>query len=190
MEREHSEEVKLQAKTCPLCHEPGPAWLNADSLQNVLLHLAKHLEEISAQAIPRAVESDASSVSASEDHVDTLEQEDVLKEALKKYAKQERENFRCHAPNCQRLFKGYSFWRKHIEKRHTELFQKIKSEISSSTGRQTLVDAKKSTNEEYIQRISSTRLQIRNLPRGSKSFSTFFCSYGAVISKKLVSFWH
>jgi hypothetical protein len=177
----------VQAKTCPLCHEPGPARLNADSLQNVLLHLAKHLEEISAQALPRAVESDASSVSASEDHVDTLEQEDVLKEALKKYVKQERENFRCHAPNCSKLFKGYNFWRKHIENRHTKLFQKVKSEISSSTGRQTLVDAEKSDDED-MQRISSTCLHIRNLPRGSKSFSPFFCSYSAVISKKLVSF--
>ena len=63
MELEHSEEIKLQAKTCPLCQETGPEQLNAHTIQAIPLHFAQHLEEISAQALPRAVESEASTIS-------------------------------------------------------------------------------------------------------------------------------
>jgi len=61
MELAHYERIKAQATRCPLCQESGSAQLSGDSLQTILLHLAKHLEEISTQALPRAIELEASS---------------------------------------------------------------------------------------------------------------------------------
>ncbi|KAL8738479.1 MAG: hypothetical protein Q9181_000735 [Wetmoreana brouardii] len=51
-------------------------------------------------------------------------------EELKKHVKQEDEaKFRCKVPECTKLFKGESFWRKHVEKRHTEWFENIKKDL-------------------------------------------------------------
>ena len=56
-----------------------------------------------------------------------------LDEELKKFVKQEDEGkFRCKVPECTKLFKGENFWRKHVEKRHPEWFENIKSEVLSS----------------------------------------------------------
>ncbi|GAB7357054.1 hypothetical protein MBLNU459_g7874t1 [Dothideomycetes sp. NU459] len=56
--------------------------------------------------------------------------EEGLEEDLNKFVKQEDEfKFRCKAPDCTKLFKGVSFWRKHVEKRHTEWFEKLKDDI-------------------------------------------------------------
>ena len=53
-----------------------------------------------------------------------------LEEELGKFVKQEDESkFRCKVPECTKLFKGENFWRKHIEKRHTEWFEKLKQEV-------------------------------------------------------------
>ena len=53
-----------------------------------------------------------------------------LTEELKKFVKQEDEaKFRCKVPECTKLFKGEVFWRKHVEKRHTEWFDNIKGEV-------------------------------------------------------------
>jgi uncharacterized C2H2 Zn-finger protein len=38
--------------------------------------------------------------------------------------------FRCKAPECTKLFKAQEFWRKHIEKRHTEWFEGLKNDVS------------------------------------------------------------
>ncbi|KAL8717596.1 MAG: hypothetical protein Q9225_005166, partial [Loekoesia sp. 1 TL-2023] len=52
-----------------------------------------------------------------------------IDEELKKHVKQEDEaKFRCKVPECTKLFKGESFWRKHVEKRHTEWFENIKKD--------------------------------------------------------------
>ena len=54
-----------------------------------------------------------------------------LDDELKKYVKQEDENkFRCKVPECTKLFKGDSFWRKHVEKRHAEWYEDIKRNVS------------------------------------------------------------
>ncbi|KAI9694594.1 MAG: hypothetical protein M1822_000210 [Bathelium mastoideum] len=56
--------------------------------------------------------------------------EEGLEEELSKFVKQEDEaKFRCKVPECTKLFKGENFWRKHVEKRHTEWFEKLKQEI-------------------------------------------------------------
>ena len=56
--------------------------------------------------------------------------EDGLEDELAKYVKQEDESkYRCKVPDCTKLFKGQVFWRKHIEKRHEEFFNKIKQEV-------------------------------------------------------------
>ena len=54
-----------------------------------------------------------------------------LDEELKKFVKQEDEaKFRCKVPECTKLFKGENFWRKHVEKRHEEWFNSIKTDVS------------------------------------------------------------
>ncbi|MCJ1313487.1 hypothetical protein MMC25_007165 [Agyrium rufum] len=56
--------------------------------------------------------------------------EEGLDEELKKYVKQEDESkFRCKVPDCTKLFKGETFWRKHVEKRHPEWFNNIKQDL-------------------------------------------------------------
>ena len=57
--------------------------------------------------------------------------EEALDEELKKHVKQEDDaKFRCKVPECTKLFKGEGFWRKHVEKRHTEWYDNIRSEVS------------------------------------------------------------
>ena len=58
--------------------------------------------------------------------------DEALDEELDKFVKQEDESkFRCKVPECTKLFKGKDFWRKHIEKRHTEWYAGIKQDVSS-----------------------------------------------------------
>lgn len=57
--------------------------------------------------------------------------EEALEEELAKFVKQEDESkFRCKVPECTKLFKAEHFWRKHVEKRHTEWFENIKKDVS------------------------------------------------------------
>lgn len=57
--------------------------------------------------------------------------EEALEDELSKFVKQEDEaKFRCKVPECTKLFKGVSFWRKHVEKRHEEFFDKVKKDVS------------------------------------------------------------
>ena len=59
--------------------------------------------------------------------------EEGLDEELKKFVKQEDESkFRCKVPECTKLFKGENFWRKHVEKRHEEWYNGIKTDVSIS----------------------------------------------------------
>ena len=59
--------------------------------------------------------------------------EEGLDEELKKYVKQEDENkFRCKVPECTKLFKGESFWRKHVEKRHAEWYDDLNRKVSNN----------------------------------------------------------
>ena len=56
--------------------------------------------------------------------------DEALEDELNKFYKQEDESrFRCKVPECAKLFKGQNFWRKHVEKRHEEFFNKIKSDV-------------------------------------------------------------
>lgn len=57
--------------------------------------------------------------------------EEALDEELAKYVKQETDDrYRCKVPECTKLFKAENFWRKHVEKRHAEWFEKIKGNVS------------------------------------------------------------
>ncbi|CAJ2501528.1 Uu.00g043810.m01.CDS01 [Anthostomella pinea] len=56
--------------------------------------------------------------------------EDVLSDELSKYVKQEDEHkYRCKVPECAKLFKEEHFWKKHVEKRHTEWLDTVKQEF-------------------------------------------------------------
>ncbi|KAK4116340.1 hypothetical protein N656DRAFT_701516 [Canariomyces notabilis] len=56
--------------------------------------------------------------------------EDAVNEELAKHVKQEDEHkWRCKVPECTKLFKEEHFWRKHVEKRHTEWLDKLKEEF-------------------------------------------------------------
>ncbi|EFX01799.1 arsenite resistance protein [Grosmannia clavigera kw1407] len=49
---------------------------------------------------------------------------------MAKYVKQEDEHkWRCRLPECTKLFKEEHFWRKHVEKRHTEWWEALKDDI-------------------------------------------------------------
>ena len=59
--------------------------------------------------------------------------EEALDEELNKYVKQEEESkYRCKVPDCIKLFRDTTFWRKHVEKRHSEWLDKIKEDVSTS----------------------------------------------------------
>jgi uncharacterized C2H2 Zn-finger protein len=59
--------------------------------------------------------------------------EEALDEELSKFVKQEDESkFRCKVPECTKLFKGKDFWRKHVEKRHSEWYDNIQKDVRSS----------------------------------------------------------
>ncbi|KAK3329029.1 hypothetical protein B0H66DRAFT_596629 [Apodospora peruviana] len=56
--------------------------------------------------------------------------EDAINDELVKYVKQEDEHkWRCKVPDCTKLFKEDHFWKKHVEKRHTEWLDKLKEEF-------------------------------------------------------------
>jgi len=56
--------------------------------------------------------------------------EEALDEDLKKWVQQEDEaKYRCKVPGCTKLFKGDSFWRKHVEKRHADWLETIKQDV-------------------------------------------------------------
>lgn len=61
--------------------------------------------------------------------------DEALDEELAKFVKQEDEaKFRCKVPECTKLFKAEHFWRKHVEKRHEEWFNALKSDVSNGIG--------------------------------------------------------
>ena len=56
--------------------------------------------------------------------------EEGLEEELTRFVKQEDESkFRCKVPECSKLFKALNFWRKHVEKRHTEFYEGLTKEV-------------------------------------------------------------
>ncbi|KLU87797.1 arsenite resistance protein Ars2 [Magnaporthiopsis poae ATCC 64411] len=56
--------------------------------------------------------------------------EDAVDEELAKYVKQEDEHkWRCKVPECTKLFKEDHFWKKHVEKRHSEWLEKLREEF-------------------------------------------------------------
>lgn len=57
-----------------------------------------------------------------------------IEDELGRYVKQEDQaKWRCKVPECTKLFKGHHFWRKHVEKRHTEWFEKLKTDVSMAS---------------------------------------------------------
>lgn len=56
--------------------------------------------------------------------------EEALEDELRKFVKQEDESkWRCKVPECTKLFKGDHFWRKHVEKRHDEWYEKLQNDL-------------------------------------------------------------
>ncbi|KAI1344980.1 hypothetical protein F5Y15DRAFT_13337 [Xylariaceae sp. FL0016] len=56
--------------------------------------------------------------------------EEALNDELAKFVKQEDEHkYRCKVPECTKLFKEEHFWKKHVEKRHTEWMETMKQEF-------------------------------------------------------------
>lgn len=56
--------------------------------------------------------------------------EDALNDELSKFVKQEDEHkWRCKVPDCAKLFKEDHFWKKHVEKRHTDWLDGMKQEF-------------------------------------------------------------
>lgn len=59
-------------------------------------------------------------------------EEEALDDELKRFVNQEDESkWRCKVPGCTKLFKAEHFWRKHVEKRHTEWYEELKKSVSS-----------------------------------------------------------
>jgi hypothetical protein len=57
--------------------------------------------------------------------------DEALEEQLKKFVKKEDESkYRCKIPGCSKLFKGDTFWKKHVEKRHEEWYAEVKKDVS------------------------------------------------------------
>jgi uncharacterized C2H2 Zn-finger protein len=57
--------------------------------------------------------------------------EEALDEEMVKFVKQEDESkYRCKVPECTKLFKAEHFWKKHVEKRHEEWYNALKSDVS------------------------------------------------------------
>lgn len=57
--------------------------------------------------------------------------EQALEDELAKYVKQEDDSrYRCKVPECTKLFKADTFWRKHVEKRHAEWLANIQRDVS------------------------------------------------------------
>ncbi|KAI0380019.1 hypothetical protein F5Y04DRAFT_258123 [Hypomontagnella monticulosa] len=56
--------------------------------------------------------------------------EDAINDELAKFVKQEDEHkWRCKVPECTKLFKEDHFWKKHVEKRHTDWLESMKQEF-------------------------------------------------------------
>lgn len=57
--------------------------------------------------------------------------EDAVDSELLGFVRQEDEHkWRCKVPECNKLFKEQHFWKKHVEKRHTEWLDRFKQEVS------------------------------------------------------------
>lgn len=86
--------------------------------------------------------------------------EEALDEELAKFVKQEDESkFRCKAPDCVKLFKGMAFWRKHVEKRHPEWYEKLKEDVSDGQASLGMVNAD-------LTNSSSSSIDTYSTPRG------------------------
>ncbi|KAH6660184.1 hypothetical protein BKA67DRAFT_653386 [Truncatella angustata] len=56
--------------------------------------------------------------------------DDAIADELSKYVKQEDEHkYRCKVPECTKLFKEEHFWKKHVEKRHSDWLDEMKKEF-------------------------------------------------------------
>ena len=50
--------------------------------------------------------------------------------AFGQFVKQEDlSKYRCKVPECAKLFKGVDFWRKHVEKRHLEWYDRVRQDV-------------------------------------------------------------
>ncbi|KAF1959085.1 hypothetical protein CC80DRAFT_467390 [Byssothecium circinans] len=53
-----------------------------------------------------------------------------IEDEMAKFVKQEDEaKWRCKVPECTKLFKGQHFWRKHVEKRHGDWYDRLQNDL-------------------------------------------------------------
>lgn len=56
--------------------------------------------------------------------------EEAMDDEMRKFVKQEDEHkWRCKIPDCTKLFKEEHFWKKHVEKRHTDWYEALHHEV-------------------------------------------------------------
>lgn len=56
--------------------------------------------------------------------------DEAIEDETMKHVKQEDEHkFRCKVPECTKLFKEEHFWKKHVEKRHSDWVETLKEEV-------------------------------------------------------------
>ncbi|KAF2636104.1 hypothetical protein P280DRAFT_473250 [Massarina eburnea CBS 473.64] len=56
--------------------------------------------------------------------------DESIEDEMARFVKQEDEaKWRCKVPECTKLFKGQHFWRKHVEKRHGEWYDKLQNDL-------------------------------------------------------------
>jgi uncharacterized C2H2 Zn-finger protein len=60
--------------------------------------------------------------------------EAVDAELMKQVKQEDEHKWRCKVPECTKLFKEEHFWRKHVEKRHSEWLDGLKQEVSTADG--------------------------------------------------------
>ncbi|KKA28662.1 hypothetical protein TD95_004554 [Thielaviopsis punctulata] len=57
--------------------------------------------------------------------------EEAMDDEMRKFVKQEDEHkWRCKIPDCTKLFKEEHFWKKHVEKRHTDWYEALRHEFT------------------------------------------------------------
>ena len=62
---------------------------------------------------------------------------EALEDELSRYVNKEDEHkYRCKVPECSKLFRGESYWRKHVEKRHPDFYNKMQDDVSVPISKQ------------------------------------------------------
>lgn len=65
------------------------------------------------------------------EEVEYASPESALEKEMNKLVMEEETNkYRCKVPNCSKLFKGIDYWQRHLENRHSEMYEQAQKEVS------------------------------------------------------------